>query len=199
MLGAPVLQNAFTNRGFTVGADFGSGNDLRRTAAAVAWSPMSAKYQLSGGVAYLDPKFGSGTATYGARLMVPVFHRVCRNSASRHLSAWAARRLMVSPSGRSRSASRPVIGARSARTVVAFPAYVSPFYTWARVRENERDERRNGLVSRFGRSGRCGAAAGRRDGGHTRRGRRPASERPGARAESSGSVFRMHCIEPGER
>src|SRR6478672_1614042 len=75
MLGAPVLQNAFANRGVTVGVDFGSGSDHSSYGGAVSWSPMSAKYALSGGIAYLDPKFGSGTATYGARLMVPVFHR----------------------------------------------------------------------------------------------------------------------------
>src|SRR3569623_1576867 len=75
MLGAPVLQNAFTNPGVTVGINFGTGSDLSSYGAAVSWSPMSAKYALSGGIAYLDPKFGSGTATYGARLMVPVFHR----------------------------------------------------------------------------------------------------------------------------
>src|SRR5690349_19969629 len=75
MLSAPVLQNAFANGGFTVGADFGTGSDLRSYGAAVSWAPLTAKYQVSGGIAYLDPKIGSGTATYGARLMVPVLNR----------------------------------------------------------------------------------------------------------------------------
>ncbi len=73
MLGAPVLQNAFANPGITVGGDFGAGDDLKSFGGAVAWSPLAGKYQLSAGAAYLDPKVGSGTATFGARLMVPVY------------------------------------------------------------------------------------------------------------------------------
>ncbi|MGH7620744.1 MAG: hypothetical protein ACREMU_00225, partial [Gemmatimonadaceae bacterium] len=54
MLGAPVLQSAFTNRGITVGADFGAGDGARTYGGAIAWSPRSMKYQLSAGLAFLD-------------------------------------------------------------------------------------------------------------------------------------------------
>jgi hypothetical protein len=135
MLGAPVLQNAFTNRGVTVGVDFGSGSDLSSYGAAVSWSPMSAKYALSGGIAYLDPKFGSGTATYGARLMVPVFHRFPQFGVAPFVGMGGATRSGVTdwqiPLGVALGYRRAV-GA-SGRAV---SAYVSPFYSWARVREN---------------------------------------------------------------
>lgn len=135
MLGAPVLQNAFTNRGVTVGADFGTGSDLSSYGAAVSWSPMSAKYALSGGIAYLDPKFGSGTATYGARLMVPVFHRFPQFGIAPFVGMGGATRSGVTdwqiPLGVALGYRRAV-GA-SGR---AISAYVSPFYSWARVREN---------------------------------------------------------------
>ena len=135
MLGAPVLQNAFTNRGVTVGVDFGSGSDLSSYGAAVSWSPMSAKYALAGGIAYLDPKFGSGTATYGARLMVPVFHRFPQFGIAPFVGMGGATRSGVTdwqiPLGVALGYRRAL--GESGRAV---SAYVSPFYSWARVREN---------------------------------------------------------------
>jgi hypothetical protein len=135
MLGAPVLQNAFANGGITVGADFGSGGDLSSYGAAVSWAPLSAKYALSGGIAYLDPKFGSGTATYGARLMVPVLHRWPQFGVAPFVGLGGATRSGVTdwqiPLGVSAGYRRAV--GTSGRAV---SAYVSPFYSWARVREN---------------------------------------------------------------
>ena len=135
MLGAPVLQNAFTNRGITVGADYGSGSDLSSYGVALAWSPMSAKYALSGGIAYLDPKFGSGTATYGARLMVPVLHRFPQFGVAPFVGMGGATRDGVTdwqiPLGIA-AGYRRALGT-SGR---AISGYVSPFYSWARVREN---------------------------------------------------------------
>jgi hypothetical protein len=135
MLGAPVLQNAFTNRGITVGADYGSGSDLSSYGGAVAWSPMSAKYALSGGIAYLDPKFGSGTATYGARLMVPVFHRFPQFGVAPFVGMGGATRDGVTewqiPLGIA-AGYRRALGTNGR----AISGYVSPFYSWARVREN---------------------------------------------------------------
>jgi hypothetical protein len=135
MLGAPVLQNAFANRGVTVGVDFGSGSDLSSYGGAVSWSPMSAKYALSGGIAYLDPKFGSGTATYGARLMVPVLHRFPEFGVAPFVGMGGATRSGVTdwqiPLGIA-VGYRRAVGA-SGR---AISGYVSPFYSWARVREN---------------------------------------------------------------
>lgn len=135
MLGAPVLQNAFTNRGFTVGADFGAGDNVSSYGAAVAWSPLSAKYQLSGGIAYLDPKFGSGTATYGARLMVPVLHHYSQFGVAPFVGMGGATSDGVTdwqiPLGIS-AGYRRALGT-SGRGI---SAYLSPFYSWARVRES---------------------------------------------------------------
>jgi hypothetical protein len=135
MLGAPVLQNAFTNGGITVGADFGSGGDISSYGAAISWAPITAKYALSGGIAYLDPKFGSGTATYGARLMVPVLHRWPQFGLAPFVGMGGATRSGVTdwqiPLGIA-AGYRRAIGS-SGRAV---SAYVSPFYSWARVREN---------------------------------------------------------------
>jgi hypothetical protein len=135
MLGAPVLQNAFTNPGVTVGVDFGSGSDLSSYGGAVSWSPLSAKYAVAGGIAYLDPKFGSGTATYGARLMVPVFHRFPQFGVAPFVGMGGATMNGVTdwqiPLGVALGYRRAV--GTSGRAV---SAYVSPFYSWARVREN---------------------------------------------------------------
>lgn len=135
MLGAPVLQNAFANGGFTVGADFGAGNDLTSYGAAVSWAPLTAKYQVSGGIAYLDPKLGSGTATYGARLMVPVLNRTLSYGVAPFVGMGGATRSGVTdwqiPLGIA-AGYRRALGTNGR----AVSAYVSPFYSWARVREN---------------------------------------------------------------
>lgn len=136
MLGAPVLQNAFTTRGFTLGLDFGAGSDVKAYGGAVAWSPMSAKFQLSGGVAYLDPKIGSGTATYGARLMVPVLNRNSPFGVAPFVGMGGATIDGVTdwqiPLGIT-GAYRRALGTNGRGISV----YVSPFYTWARIRENQ--------------------------------------------------------------
>ena len=139
MLGAPVLQNAFTNRGFTVGVDFGTSNDLTSYGAAAAWSPMSEKYQFSAGVGYLDPKNGSATATYGARLMVPVLNRSSAFGVAPFVGMGGANFSGVNdwqiPLGIT-GGYRRALGA-SGRGI---SAYVSPFYSWARIRRNQKTE-----------------------------------------------------------
>jgi hypothetical protein len=134
MLGAPVLQNAFTNRGFTVGADFGSGNAVRSYSGAVAWSPMNMKFQLAGGVGYLDRTNASGAATYGARLMVPVLKNTSPFGVAPFVGMGGANLQGVNdwqiPLGISAGYRRALGTGRGVS------AYVSPFYSWARVRAN---------------------------------------------------------------
>lgn len=135
MLGAPVLQNAFANRGFTVGADFGASSEYKSYGGAVAWTPASAHFQLSGGVAYLDPKHASGTATYGARLMVPVLNLRSEFGVAPFVGMGGANFSGVNdwqiPLGIALGYRRAI--GTSGRGI---SAYVSPFYSWARVREN---------------------------------------------------------------
>lgn len=135
MLGAPVLQNAFTNHGFTLGLDLGASSDFTSYAGAVAWAPMSGTFQLAGGVGYLDPKNGSGTATYGARLMVPVLNRSSAFGVAPFVGMGGANFDGVNdwqiPLGIS-AGYRRAIGENGR----GISAYVSPFYTLNRVRKN---------------------------------------------------------------
>lgn len=134
MLGAPVLQNAFTNRGITLGADFGSGDDAHTYGGAIAWSPANMKFQLAGGVAYIDHKGESGTATYGARLMVPVLNHSSAFGVSPFVGMGGANFSGVNdwqiPLGITAGYRRAMGNGRGVS------AYVSPFYSWARVRAN---------------------------------------------------------------
>ncbi len=134
MLGAPVLQNAFVNPGITAGVDFGAGDNLKSFGGAVAWSPLSGKYQLSGGAAYLDPKGGSGTATYGARLMVPVYGGSSAFGVAPFVGMGGTNLNGVNdwqiPLGVSAGYRRALSNGRGVS------AFVAPFYSWARAREN---------------------------------------------------------------
>jgi hypothetical protein len=130
-----VLQNAFTNRGFTLGADFGAESGIQTYGGAIAWSPMTARYQLAAGVGYLNQSDASGTATYGARLMVPVLDHASAFGVAPFVGMGGANFDGVNdwqiPLGISAGYRRAV--GTNGRGV---SAYVSPFYTWARVREN---------------------------------------------------------------
>jgi hypothetical protein len=72
MPGMPTLQNAFANPGITAGVDAAGLGGAQSYAAAVAWAPGSARFQLSGGVG-MQRRTGASTRTvYGARINVPV-------------------------------------------------------------------------------------------------------------------------------
>lgn len=135
MLGAPVLQNAFTNRGFTVGVDFGTGDHSNSYGGAVAWSPMNEHFQLDAGVAFLDRDGASGTATYGARLMVPVLNKSLPFGVAPFVGMGGANFDGINdwqiPLGIS-AGYRRALGTNGR----GISAYVSPFYTWSRIRED---------------------------------------------------------------
>jgi hypothetical protein len=133
MLGTPVLQNAFLNPGFTVAANFGTGNDANTFGGAVAWAPKSGRGQLSGGAALFDPDVGSSHATWGARVMAPI-PKISRPSIGvaafagiGGLSADGATTLRV-PVGASVGYRRALGGGRG------ISGYVAPFYSWSRVK-----------------------------------------------------------------
>jgi len=136
MLGAPVLQNAFTNSGFTVGVDYGSGNRQQSYGGAVAWSPATGIFQLDAGIAYLHSRNASGTATYGARLMVPVLTRTSAFGVSPFVGMGGANFSGINdwqiPLGIA-AGYRRALGANGR----GISAYVSPFYSWARVRQDQ--------------------------------------------------------------
>ncbi|MFL5613334.1 MAG: hypothetical protein ACJ796_06700 [Gemmatimonadaceae bacterium] len=72
MPGSPVLQNAWANPGLTAAFNFSHLSGASSYAGAVAWSPGSARFQLSGGVGAQTRSNSSTSAAYGVRLNVPV-------------------------------------------------------------------------------------------------------------------------------
>jgi hypothetical protein len=133
MLGTPVIQNAFLNPGFTVAANFGTGDDANAFGGAVAWAPTSGRAQLSGGAALFDPDAGSSHVTWGARLMAPI-PKISRPNIGvaafagiGGLSANGATTLRV-PVGASVGYRRELRGGRGVS------GYVAPFYSWSRVK-----------------------------------------------------------------
>jgi len=72
MPGTPVLQNAFANPGITAALNAASLGGASSYAAAAAWAPATARFQISGGIG-LQTRTGTSTHTvYGARLNVPI-------------------------------------------------------------------------------------------------------------------------------
>ena len=72
MPATPVLQNAWTNAGITVAADFGRRSDASAYALALAWAPKGSRFQLSVGGGVLDDSISTRGA-YGGRLSIPLF------------------------------------------------------------------------------------------------------------------------------
>jgi len=72
MPGSPILQNAFANPGITAAVDIASLGGASSYAAAAAWSPASARFQLSGGIGLQTRTSSPTRTTYGARVNVPV-------------------------------------------------------------------------------------------------------------------------------
>ncbi|HEX2716476.1 MAG TPA: hypothetical protein VHM67_02285 [Gemmatimonadaceae bacterium] len=72
MPATPVLQNAWTNAGITVAADFGRRSDASAYALALAWAPKGSRFQISVGGGVLDDTVDT-RAAYGARLSIPLF------------------------------------------------------------------------------------------------------------------------------
>jgi hypothetical protein len=141
MLGAPVLQNAFANRGVTVAANFGSGGGARSYGGAAAWAPASGRLVVSGGLGVLDPNDAGvkSRTTYGARAAFAVkelmngsigigaFAGVGGAVAPKNDAAGVGSVLTV-PAGVTLGYRRAIGATR------AISAYASPFYSWARAR-----------------------------------------------------------------
>lgn len=72
MPGTPTLQNAFANPGITAAVDASGLGGASSYAVAAAWSPASARFQVSVGVG-MQTRTGSATRTaYGARVNFPI-------------------------------------------------------------------------------------------------------------------------------
>ncbi len=71
--GAPVLQNAWASPGIVAAANYGGSSDGSVFAGAVAWSPASAQFQISGGAGTRSLTNTGSNFAYGLRAAVPVF------------------------------------------------------------------------------------------------------------------------------
>lgn len=143
MVGTPVLQNAFANRGVTVAVNYGSASGSRSYGAAGAWAPGGGRIVLSLGGGLLDPTEAGikSRTTYGARVAFAVkelmdgaaglgaFAGVGGLSAAKSDAAAAgdAGSLLTVPVG-------VTLGYRHALGATrAISAYAAPFYSWTRA------------------------------------------------------------------
>lgn len=72
MPATPVLQNAWTNAGITIAANYGHATDASAFAGALAWAPTNARFLLSAGGGAVRVDSGTSRAGYGARLSIPL-------------------------------------------------------------------------------------------------------------------------------
>ena len=106
--GAPVLQNAFSNPGVTVAANYADGDGTSLIAAAVAWSPGTGRFQFSGGAGQLKVDDADFSApAWGARVAVPCCRsRTATPARARTASSFCRSRLASARGGAWGSAQR---------------------------------------------------------------------------------------------
>jgi hypothetical protein len=70
--GVPVLQNAWATPGIVGALDIGGGSDGSVYAAAGSWTPVSGRFQVSGGAGFESRSGASSRGVYGARVAIPL-------------------------------------------------------------------------------------------------------------------------------
>lgn len=133
MPGVPVLQNAFANPGLTIAVNYGSGDDLRAYAGALAWAPTNTRFQVTGGFGAINPDPGERTSAWGARAAVPITQSMAAGKLG--IGAFAGVggasqddvSLLHVPAGAS-VAWRMRLGDRRGVSI-----YAAPFYSWTRA------------------------------------------------------------------
>lgn len=130
MPGAPVLQNAFSNPGFTVAVNYSAGTDHRVIAGAAAWAPASGRFQVSAGAGMFTPDAGA-ELDYGGRLAVPLRSFGTAFGLAVFAGAGAVKaggtRLLQVPAGIGLGYRRRLGESRG------ISLYVTPFYSWSRT------------------------------------------------------------------
>lgn len=136
MVGVPVLQSAFTNPGVTVGANVATGDHATAYGVAAAWTPSArGAFQVSGGIGIHDADDGASHATWGLRAMAPIPALGTRTIGVGAflgvggLSARGGRETRV-PVGVS------VAYRRALGTHRAISAYITPLYSWTRLKQD---------------------------------------------------------------
>ena len=134
--GLPVLQNAFSNPGVTVAANYGSSEGDRTLAAAGAWAPRTGRFQFSAGIGSWTPDEGRRTTALGARFAAALF-------------SFAGGSIGVAPfvgvGGASVEGTRLThvpIGAgigwrRALGSTRGISVHAAPFYSWTRLTADE--------------------------------------------------------------
>lgn len=143
--GVPVLQNAFANPGLTIGVNYGQSDESKGYAGALAWSPASTRFQLTGGFGAFKPDEGDRAWAWGARAAVPLTQTMMAGKVG--IGAFAGVggasqdevSLLHVPAGAS-IAWRTRLGERRGISL-----YAAPFYSWTRVSFDEESQSK-GLV-----------------------------------------------------
>ncbi len=150
MPGVPVLQNAFANPGLTIGVNYGQSDESKGYAGALAWSPASARFQLTGGFGAFKPDDGERVWAWGARAAVPVTQTMM------------AGKLGIGAFGGVGGASQeetsllhvPVGASLSWRTRLGerrgISLYAAPFYSWTRVSFDDESQSKGLIRASFG-------------------------------------------------
>jgi len=134
--GAPVLQNAFTNPGIAVAANFGSGTGQSLFAAAAAYG-FGGRFQLSG-AAGAQRANGSTRGAYGGRAAMSIFSFM---SDAVGIGAFAgvggATSTRINDVVNNTAITNVPVGAsisyrRGIGTTRGFSVYASPIYRWTR-------------------------------------------------------------------
>ena len=136
--GSPVLQNAFSNPGLAVAANFGSGGGQSLFALAAAYGLGTGRLQISG-AAGAQRANDATRGAYGARaamtvwtsagggLGVGAFGGIGGAPRTRQDNVMTNPALMVIPVGLTAGYRRPFGASRG------FSVYASPLYRWTRV------------------------------------------------------------------
>jgi hypothetical protein len=148
--GVPVLQNAFSNPGLTIGINYGKGDESKAYAGAISWAPASARFQVTGGFGAFEPDGGDRANAWGARASVPITQTMMAGKLG--IGAFAGVggasqdgvSLLHVPAGASISW-RTRLGERRGISL-----YAAPFYSWTRASFDEESQSKGLLRASFG-------------------------------------------------
>jgi hypothetical protein len=140
--GLPVLQNAFSNPGIALGANFGSGGGQSYMGLAAAWGLGNGRMQVSAG-AGAQRANESSRGAYGARaalnvwnsragsLGVGAFGGIGGGPRTRNDGVVTNPAVLTIPVGLTAGYRRPL------GTTRGFSVYASPMYRWTRVTNDD--------------------------------------------------------------
>ena len=148
--GVPVLQNAFSNPGLTIGINYGKGDESKAYAGALSWAPGSARFQVTGGFGAFEADGADRASAWGARASVPITQTMMAGKLG--IGAFAGVggasqngvSLLHVPAGASVSW-RTRLGERRGISL-----YAAPFYSWTRVSFDEESQNKGLLRASFG-------------------------------------------------